>query len=148
MVDPLTLSAISLIVVSASSFFHLLGPACDWWRIRFKPYELINYELGSAEYAALWAILSHPAHVQSKHVSRRERRQLNAESVPCWTTTQMMRFEWGGKTVRLAHGHDEMGRTCIHMFCFWKSELRFFEHKLTNGKMLPERLTLVGCSGK
>lgn len=146
MVDPLTLSAITLVVVSASSFFHLLGPACDWWRIRFKTFCLINYEQNSFEYAALDALLTHPAFVQSSHVTRRERRQVDAQ----WAIMQVATFDCivTGKRMRIAYGQDEQRRPCIHMFCFWRSEMRYFEHMVRNGGAVPEQLVLVGCSGK
>lgn len=157
MVDPLTISIASLVVVGVSSLFHLLGPACEWWKIRFKAHKVINYEAGSAEYEMLWAILAWPAHVQSALVSRRERRQLYAESESEWIITQTAKFRWecapttleSHYRLRLVHGRDDLGRQCIHFICFWEEELKFFQRQLLGErKAQPSQLVLLSCSTK
>jgi len=153
MVDPVTLSAISLIVVSVSSLLHFLTPAADWWRIRFKLHKVVSYECGSVEYEALWALLSHGDNVGHASVTRLERRFLHRQDAhPSWIITQVAKFTHPdaplGYCFRITLGTDDAKRECIHFICFWGWEQKFFQHLLFEHNEAAAKFTLLGCSNK
>ena len=153
MVDPLTLSLLSLGVVGITSLYHLVSAICDAYRNRFKHYTMMCYREQAAQYPTLWAMLSHPDHVSNPLVRRRDQRKASptAQSVEMITQAACFRFDCRAGTLewthrmRIRHERHEDGGMCIRVFCLTNEELVFFR-ELIDAKTTPDAFVLVECS--
>lgn len=129
MVDPLTLS---LFITGMTSMLMIASQSTDWWRSRFKLFATIDYPVHCAEYAKLWAVMTHAKHVASPHVKRCAKRSPQPDYYqPAWTISGVAKFIYRSRTtIRLAHGRDEDGHPCVHLMCFWKSDLNHMHEAL------------------
>lgn len=153
MVEPVTICI--AVAVSISTAIGLLYGANEVYKNRFRHHIMDCYEVDDPEYPTLFAILSHPGHVENSMIRKRDQRRLDPSdpNMPkVKTISDICRFRektdlYPEKLYRCWMVHDkEEGVPCIRVFYFTNTAMEHFQERLFEDKISPDRLVLEGCS--
>jgi hypothetical protein len=143
MVEPITLSLIAVIVAGISGMYHI---GSELYHKRYSPFYAITYPRECPEYATLFAILSHQAHVAKAPARRREFKRLTAESplvlnITCVAMFTNAHHDRPFFDMRLCHDGNS-----IRVFSVTDAALTYWISKVTHNGVMPSDFILTDCS--